>query len=175
MVLRPADPGAADARFAYAPRVDIGALDNLRIVLDPVGQAGIAGAIVLLMFSIALGLRVADFVALAAAPRLFAAGFIVQVVGLPFVTWLVLRAIDVPASIALGMLVVACCPGGAVSNFLTWLARGNVAFSVSLTAAQRASAGTWTKPTSLPPSGAAVVMSQVVAPPSVGWQSTATV
>ena len=140
MVLRPADPGAADARFAYAPRVDIGALDNLRIVLDPVGQAGIAGAIVLLMFSIALGLRVADFVALAAAPRLFAAGFVVQVVGLPFVTWLVLRVIDVPASIALGMLVVACCPGGAVSNFLTWLARGNVAFSVSLTAASSAAA-----------------------------------
>jgi len=131
---------AADGRFAYAPRVEIGALDNLRIVLDPAGQAGIAGAIVLLMFSIALGLRVADFVALASAPRLFAGGFVVQVIGLPFVTWLVLRIVDVPASVALGMLVVACCPGGAVSNFLTWLARGNVAFSVTLTAASSAAA-----------------------------------
>ena len=55
-------------------------------------------------------------------------------VGLPLVTLLLIHALQPPASIALGMIVVACCPGGASSNLLTYLGRGNVAFSVSLTA-----------------------------------------
>ena len=114
--------------------MDIGALDSLRIVLDPIGQAGVALALVLVMFSVALGLRVDDFTFLRDKPLLFAGGVLSQVVILPLVTFLLILALRPAASIALGMIVVACCPGGAVSNLLTYLSRGNVAVSVALTA-----------------------------------------
>jgi len=114
--------------------LDIGTLDSLRIVLDPVGQAGVALSLVLVMFSVALGLRIEDFSFLRSRPLLFAGGVVSQVVVLPLVTFLLILAIRPSASIALGMIVVACCPGGAVSNLLTYLSRGNVAASVALTA-----------------------------------------
>ena len=114
--------------------MDIGALDSLRIVLDPVGQTGVALALMLVMFSVALGLRIEDFAFLRDKPVLFLGGVFAQVVVLPLVTFLLILALRPAASIALGMIVVACCPGGAVSNLLTYLSRGNVAASVALTA-----------------------------------------
>ena len=114
--------------------MDIGVLDSLRIVLDPVGQMGVALALMLVMFSVALGLRVDDFLFLRNKPVLFLGGVFAQVVALPLVTFLLILALRPAASIALGMIVVACCPGGAVSNLLTYLSRGNVATSVALTA-----------------------------------------
>jgi len=113
--------------------VDIGTLDSLQIVLDRVGQVGVSLALMLVMFSVALGLRVDDFTFLRNRPALFLGGVLAQVVVLPFVTLLLILAIQPPASVALGMIVVACCPGGAVSNLLTYLSRGNVAASVALT------------------------------------------
>lgn len=114
--------------------MDITELDSLRIVLDPIGQAGVALALMLVMFSVALGLRVDDFRFLRDQPALFLGGVIAQVIVLPFVTYLLIIVMAPPASIALGMIVVACCPGGAVSNLMTYLSRGNVAVSVALTA-----------------------------------------
>ncbi|MEE2691146.1 MAG: bile acid:sodium symporter [Pseudomonadota bacterium] len=115
--------------------MDAAALDQLRIVLDPAGQAGVALALFLLVFSVALGLRLADFLILRDRPLQFLGGVAAQTVGLPLLTLLLVMLLRPPPSIALGMIVVACCPGGASSNFLTYLARGNVAYSVSLTAA----------------------------------------
>jgi len=114
--------------------MDIDAIDNLRIVLDPLGQAGVAAALMLVMLSVALGLRVDDFTLLLGRRRLFFGGVATQVVGLPLVTYVLVLIIVPPPSIALGMFVVACCPGGASSNLLTYLARGDVAYSVALTA-----------------------------------------
>ena len=114
--------------------MDVAELDNLRIMLDPIGQAGVALALMLVMFSVALGLRVDDFRFLLNRPLLFAGGVLAQTVVLPFVTWMLVLMIAPPASIALGMIVVACCPGGAVSNLMTYLSRGSVAVSVALTA-----------------------------------------
>ncbi|MBT8092341.1 MAG: bile acid:sodium symporter family protein [Gammaproteobacteria bacterium] len=114
--------------------MDVTELDKLRIVLDPVGQAGVAIALMLVMFSVALGLRVDDFRFLLEKPLLFVGGVVAQVLLLPLVTFLLILAITPAPSIALGMIVVACCPGGAVSNLLTYLSHGNVAVSVALTA-----------------------------------------
>ncbi len=114
--------------------MNIDELDKLQISLEPVGQLGLAVALILMMFSIALGLKTRDFRLLRDRPSFFLTGVAAQVVGLPFVTFLLVHALQPPASIALGMIVVACCPGGASSNLLTYLGRGNVAFSVSLTA-----------------------------------------
>ena len=113
--------------------MDITALDSLRIVLDPIGQVGVALALMLVMFSVALGLRVDDFAFLRDKPLLFAGGVVAQVLVLPLATFLLILAMKPPASIALGMIVVACCPGGAVSNLLTYLSKGGVAVSVALT------------------------------------------
>ncbi len=113
--------------------MEVADLDTLRIVLDPVGQTGVALALMIVMFSVALGLSTDDFRFLRDRPLLFAGGVATQVLVLPAVTLLLLLAIRPAASIALGMIVVACCPGGAVSNLLTYLSRGNVAASVALT------------------------------------------
>lgn len=91
-------------------------------------------ALMLVMFSVALGLRFEDFRILADKPRLYVGGVVTQVIILPLVTFFLLHTISPPPSIALGMIVVACCPGGAVSNLMTYLARGDVAVSVALTA-----------------------------------------
>lgn len=114
--------------------MDTEALDNLRIVLDPMGQAGVALALMLVMFGVALGLRVQDFRILAAKPSLYIGGVVAQIVLLPLVTFGLIHLISPPPSIAFGMIVVACCPGGSVSNLLTYLSRGDVAVSVALTA-----------------------------------------
>ncbi len=114
--------------------MDIATLDSLRIVLDPAGQAGVALALMLVMFSVALGLRVDDFRFLLGHRGLFAGGVVAQVAGLPLVTLGLVWALAPPPSLALGMFVVACCPGGASSNLMTYLSRGNVVYSVSLTA-----------------------------------------
>jgi len=114
--------------------MDITELDNLRIILDPLGQAGVAIALMLVMFSVALGLRLDDFHFLIDKPLLFLGGVATQVLVLPLATFALVLILAPPASVALGMIVVACCPGGAVSNLMTYLSRGNVAVSVALTA-----------------------------------------
>ncbi len=114
--------------------MDLTELDNLRIILDPLGQAGVALALILVMFSVALGLRIDDFRFLVEKPLLFCGGVATQVLVLPLVTFALILILAPPASVALGMIVVACCPGGAVSNLMTYLSRGNVAVSVALTA-----------------------------------------
>jgi len=114
--------------------MDVTELDNLRIVLDPIGQIGVSLALMLVMFSVALGLRVDDFRFLLDKPLLFLGGVVAQVLLLPLVTFLLILIMTPAPSIALGMIVVACCPGGAVSNLLTYLSRGNLAVSVALTA-----------------------------------------
>lgn len=114
--------------------MDISELDQLRIVLDPVGQIALAIALMLLMFSIALNLKPANFSLLLKQRMLLLGGIATQVIALPLVTYLLVLLLRPSPSIALGMFVVACCPGGVVSNYLTYLAAGNVAYSVTLTA-----------------------------------------
>ncbi|MGI9200016.1 MAG: bile acid:sodium symporter family protein [Woeseiaceae bacterium] len=114
--------------------MDISELDQLRIVLDPFGQIALALALMLLMFSIALNLSAKDFYLLLQRRVLLLGGVFAQIAALPLVTYLLVLLIEPAPSIALGMFVVACCPGGVVSNYFTYLAAGNVAYSVSLTA-----------------------------------------
>lgn len=118
--------------------MEIAALDELRIVLDPTGQIVLALALMLIMFSVSLNLKVKDFVFLLQRPALFVAGVAAQTVALPLITFGLVLILQPPPSIALGMFVVACCPGGVVSNLFTYLSAGNVAYSVSLTATSSA-------------------------------------
>ncbi|WP_298633618.1 bile acid:sodium symporter family protein [uncultured Umboniibacter sp.] len=87
-----------------------------------------------MMFGIALSLTPADFKRVAVMPKAAAVGLVCQFILLPFVSYVITIAFKVPAEVALGLLLVGCCPGGTFSNIMTYLARGNAALSVSMTA-----------------------------------------
>ena len=86
------------------------------------------------MFGIALEISWKDFRFLIYKPKPVITGIVSQFVLLPVVTFLLVWIIRPIPSIALGMIMVAACPGGNISNFITHLAKGNTALSVSLTA-----------------------------------------
>lgn len=88
----------------------------------------------LIMFGVALDIRVEDFRRIVRDPRGPLIGLFAQFLILPFLTFLMVGLINPSASIALGMILVAACPGGNFSNFLTVYAKGNGALSVSMTA-----------------------------------------
>ena len=90
-------------------------------------------ALALIMYGVALDLRLEDFKYLIKHPKPFFVGVLAQFILLPFLTWCLILATQPPPSVALGMFLVAACPGGNVSNFLSNLAKGNTALSVSLT------------------------------------------
>jgi BASS family bile acid:Na+ symporter len=91
-------------------------------------------AIAMMMFGVAMGMTVDDFRRVRDIPRAPIAGLVAQFVVLPAVTSLAVWAFSVPPELGLGMILVASCPGGAYSNVATWLARGSVAVSVTMTA-----------------------------------------
>lgn len=91
-------------------------------------------SLAIIMFGVALDLRITDFKYIAKNPKAFWLGIFAQFFVLPFLTFILVYLISPPPSVALGMFLVAACPGGNVSNFLTQLAKGNIALSVSLTA-----------------------------------------
>lgn len=98
------------------------------------GMAALNATLALIMFGVALETRPSEFRRLAAAPRSLFAGLVSQFALLPAMTALLVAWLKPPPGLGLGMLLVAACPGGNVSNFLTSVARGNVALSVALTA-----------------------------------------
>ncbi|WP_420576512.1 bile acid:sodium symporter family protein [Ekhidna sp.] len=87
-----------------------------------------------IMFGVAINLRIADFVRVIQKPKAALAGMLSQFIVLPALTFLLVLIIQPRPSFALGMMLVAACPGGNISNFMTAMARGNTALSVSLTA-----------------------------------------
>ena len=91
-------------------------------------------ALALVMFGIALEISPKDFKRLFRNSKPIFTGVISQFILLPAVTFLVVYIISPVSSIALGMFVIAACPGGNISNFITHLAKGNTALSISLTA-----------------------------------------
>lgn len=86
-----------------------------------------------IMFGIALELKLQDFKHLLRNPKPAFVGLFSQYVLLPLATLLIIWVINPHPGLALGMVLVAACPGGNMSNFFTHLAKGNLALSVSLT------------------------------------------
>jgi BASS family bile acid:Na+ symporter len=87
-----------------------------------------------IMFGVALEIKTDDFIRLVRSPKIALVGLASQFVILPAATCALVYVIQPTPSIALGMIMVAACPGGNISNFITYLAKGNTALSVSLTA-----------------------------------------
>ena len=114
--------------------MDASELDALRVVLIPSVRTGIAVSLVIMIYGVALSLRAEDFLALKRTPLRILGGAATQLIGLPALAMALVLILSPPPSVALGMFVVAACPGGNMSNFFTHLSRGHVAYSVSLTA-----------------------------------------
>jgi BASS family bile acid:Na+ symporter len=90
-------------------------------------------ALAVIMFSLGLGLTVADFARVAAQPKAFGIGAFSQLVTIPLVAWAIATLFGLPAELAVGLMILSLCPGGVTSNILTKLARGDLALSISLT------------------------------------------
>lgn len=91
-------------------------------------------ALAFIMFSLGLTLTVADFTRVFARPKAMAVGLFGQVVLVPAMGFAVATAWNLPPEMAVGLMIVAACPGGASSGLITHLARGDTALSISLTA-----------------------------------------
>ncbi len=89
----------------------------------------------LLMFELGLTLRPVDFVLILRRPKAMLTGLFGQLVVLPLIAWGVGVAFSLPPVFFIGVVLIACCPGGSSSNVFSMLAKGDVALSVSLTAA----------------------------------------
>lgn len=109
-------------------------IDNATIQFDTQGLWILNIALAVVMFGVALGIKVSDFTLLLKKPKILFSGILSQFILLPFFTFVLVSLIKPQPSIALGMFMVAACPGGNISNFMTHLAKGNAALSVSLTA-----------------------------------------
>ena len=88
----------------------------------------------IIMFGVALKLTIQDFKMVLAQPMGTLVGVLSQFLVLPFLTYVMIWVIEPRPSFALGMMMVAACPGGNISNFFSALGKGNIALSVSLTA-----------------------------------------
>lgn len=87
-----------------------------------------------IMLSMGLTLDVEDFRRVAERPRLIAVGVTLQYVVMPLVGWSVAWLMGLPTPLAVGLILVSCCPGGVASNVISYLALADVPLSVSMTA-----------------------------------------
>ena len=109
-------------------------LDAVRLNFSPESLVALNFILAFVMFGVALDMKFADFKGITAAPRAVLIGMLSQFLLLPAAAWALTMLLKPQASIALGIILVACCPGGNISNFLTHFARGNTALSVTMTA-----------------------------------------
>jgi len=115
-------------------------IDQISLNFNKGGLLALNAVIGLMMYGMALDMKLEDFKRVARSPKGPAIGLGAQFILLPAFTFLLTLVLPVTASMALGMMLVASCPGGNLSNVMTYLARGNPALSVSMTAVSTAAA-----------------------------------
>ncbi len=114
-------------------------LESLNALSINFGEGGMAIVNIILafvMFGVALGIRMQTFKEVFKNPKSVIVGVLLQWIALPAVTFSVALALSpvITPMIALGMILVASCPGGNISNFMSSLSKGNIELSVSMTA-----------------------------------------
>jgi BASS family bile acid:Na+ symporter len=111
-------------------------IDQVQLNFSASGKQVLNATIAFIMFGVALELRVQDFKDLLNRPKPALVGILSQFFLMPLLTFLFVISIHrlISPTIGMGMILVAACPGGNVSNFISSLAKGNIALSVSLTA-----------------------------------------
>lgn len=109
-------------------------IDDVVLNFNPASLMILNVVVGLIMLGVALDMKIDDFRLVAKAPKAVAIGLLAQFVVLPAVTTAIVIVLDPAPSIALGMILVASCPPGNLSNFLTHLSRGSTALSVAMSA-----------------------------------------
>ena len=87
----------------------------------------------LVMFGMGLATRLEDFKVVFSRPRDIAIGCVAQFTIMPLLAWLLARMFALDEALAIGVILVGCCPGGTASNVITYLAKGDLALSVGMT------------------------------------------
>lgn len=113
-------------------------LDDIPVELNDAATSAVKVLTAVFLFGIALNVSVEDFRALRRRPQLFALGLATQFLILPALALLLIVLTDPQTSVALGLLLLTCCPAGNLSNIFTHRARGDLAFSLSMTSASNA-------------------------------------
>ena len=98
-----------------------------------IGTIILAIALVVIMFGMGLSLVKDDFVRLLQHPKAILVGLVNQIVLLPIIAYVLIVLFNVETDIAIGILILAACPGGPTSNLITHLAKGDAGLSISLT------------------------------------------
>ena len=109
-------------------------LDHVRLNFSPSGLLALNITIAFIMFGVALDIKLEHFRDVVMKPKSAIIGVLSQFLVLPLITFLFILLLNPTPTVALGMILIAACPGGNISNFMTAMAKGNVALSVSLTA-----------------------------------------
>ena len=108
-------------------------LDQIHIHFDPSQMTMLNICLAFLMFGVALEIRTDEFREVFRQPRAPIVGLLTQMFLFPLLTLALVYLFRPAPSISLGMVLVAACPSGNISNFATYLAKGNLALSVTLT------------------------------------------
>jgi BASS family bile acid:Na+ symporter len=116
------------------------AVDLVKLNFSPKALFFLNILIGLMMLGVSLDLKLKDFIDVWRRPKGPAIGLFAQFILLPGFTWCLTMILQPAPSIALGMILIGSCPGGNLSNIMTYLARGNAAMSISMTACSTAAA-----------------------------------
>lgn len=127
-------PGVLATVTAALPVPPLADIDSVRLNFSDSSLVLLGVVLAFLMFGIALDTDIEDFRAVAHMPKAMLVGIAAQFILLPAFSFGLSILLGFSASIALGMILVACCPPGTISNVLTYRAQGDVALSVSMTA-----------------------------------------
>jgi len=103
--------------------------------MDSVSNAILALSLIIIMFGMGLSLSMRDFAAVFLRPKAIILGLVCQLILLPIVGFTLIEVFTLQPDIAIGVIILAACPGGPTSNLITHLANGDTALSVSMTAA----------------------------------------
>ena len=99
----------------------------------PLIAVGLPIALFIIMIGMGLTLTPAEFQHEAKRPQSLILGSIVQLIGMPLLGFGLVYLLDIPSALAVGLIIIAACPGGTTSNLVAFMARGNVALSIMLT------------------------------------------
>ena len=109
-------------------------IDQVQLNFNPLTLNILNVILGLIVFGVSLDIKVSDFKEIARNPKPFAIGVLCQFLIFPAITFLTIYLANPLPSLGLGMILVAACPGGNISNFMTQFARGNAALSISMSA-----------------------------------------